>query len=649
MTVNIEICLAGLGAALLALSLRTRSQTKNPGQPGSRLVWPLWTAIVVVFKSGLTQGWMSTNIQPPLHAWLWTTAFILTLASLTLILPPRAGALACWTLAAFTSALFWGDLIYYRSFGDVLAVSHFVYLIDPQNQAPELETRLQLSHLATARDLLLFADLAVALPLVFWARPECALTERQRWLAATLPLGIFLIGHALWFWQASPWSTNQMGNRLYNWTHVRKRGLLAYHAYDLAHWSKPRLRPPHPISSEAIERRLELSRRSLGPEHSHFGVAQGGNLLMMQLESFQSFLIGLEVNGQEVTPFLNKLRRESLYAEALDQTGAGSTSDAMVVMLNSLHPPSGGPFCFLFPTNRTRALPRILAEQGYSTLHVMSYDGAFWNTRVMAEHFGFARQKFSADLAPPRRGENIGWGLGDPALFERLLPLLQEQPKPFFCYVTTTMMHYPFLELREHQKLLKLPPDLEGTMAGRYLQLARFRDSALELLVARLEQADLWDSTILVLCGDHRSRLPNRELQRLEVPQAEPLRHRVPLLIRVPRGEVRQELEGQAGQLDVAPTLCQLLGLKETKMAFLGRNALAGPHASGSIYGYISNGYHALWAGDSLAESRFTRLADGAVLRPDEPLARELFQQLTEETRVTDTLLYGDRILDFAR
>jgi hypothetical protein len=80
------------------------------------------------------------------------------------------------------------------------------------------------------------------------------------------------------------------------------------------------------------------------------------------------------------------LRRESLYADALDQTASGSTSDAMYVMLNALHPPSGGPFCFLFPTIATRALPRVLAEKSYSTLHVMTYDGAFWNTRVMAEH-----------------------------------------------------------------------------------------------------------------------------------------------------------------------------------------------------------------------------------------------------------------------
>jgi phosphoglycerol transferase MdoB-like AlkP superfamily enzyme len=640
------LCLAWLGLAWLVRRGRGPS-----GWALQRCGWPLWATLSVLLKAAFVMGLMSSSLQPAAPAWLWSAAFVWSLASLSLLLSPRLGALSCWCLAAAASALFWGDLIYYRSFADFLTVSHFVYLSEPQNQAPVQAARLQLGHLATARDLWLLIDLALALPLVL-AKSGPATTPPglgRRVVMAALPLGLMLLGHGIWHWKANPWGSNQMRNRLYNWSHVQKRGLVAYHVYDIVQWSRPRLKAPDPVEAQVIERRLRVSRDTVGPRHPHFGSAKGCNVLMMQLESFQDFLIGKEVNGQEVTPFLNRLREESLYGDALDQTGSGSTSDAMFVMLNSLHPPRGGPFCFLFPTNATRALPRVLSEQGYSTLHVMTYDGAFWNTRVMGDHFGFARQLFSDDLEPARRGEEVGWGLGDAALFERLVPLLKQERQPFFCYVTTTMMHYPFLELRPHQKLLKLPPELEGTMAGRYLQLARFRDSALELLVTRLQEAGLWDNTVLIMSGDHRCRMSSLELRRLEVPEPEPLRNRVPLFLHLPGGRVKGELPSQSGQIDVAPSLLHLLGLPTTGTAHLGRNALAGPHATGSLYGYISDGKHALWSGESLANSRFASLPEARPLGLEDPLAGQLFQQLDEETRVSDTLLYGDRILEFAQ
>jgi lipoteichoic acid synthase len=44
-----------------------------------------------------------------------------------------------------------------------------------------------------------------------------------------------------------------------------------------------------------------------------FGVAEGRNIITIQLESVQSFLIGATVNGTEITPVLNNLLKESYY------------------------------------------------------------------------------------------------------------------------------------------------------------------------------------------------------------------------------------------------------------------------------------------------------------------------------------------------
>lgn len=211
------------------------------------------------------------------------------------------------------------------------------------------------------------------------------------------------------------------------------------------------------------------------------------------------------------------------------------------------------------------------------------------------------------------------------------------------------MMHYPFQELHTYQKSLQLPPDLTSTMAGRYLQLAHFRDQAIELFVHRLKEDGLWDNTILILCGDHRSRMPDIEFERLGIPQAEPLRNRLPLFVHAPKKAVQGDLAGLPGQMDVAPTVLHLLGIQNAGQVFLGRNLLAGRHASASPYGYISDGEVGLWRGANNSEDRLLRLADGEKLPLTDPRHAVLREQLDEEVQISDTLLYGNRVTEFSR
>jgi lipoteichoic acid synthase len=637
-----------LTAALVFVTFRARSRCGEESQPPKwiKAVLPCWTVANVLLKSTLATALMSPHLASGKGTLLWSALFLASLASLFFFLPQRWADLACWTIAALVSLLFWGDVLYYRQFEDFLMTSHFVYLWESQHQGPAAAASLQLGHLIQSRDLALWVDLPIAF-LLLWLIPRAtSQTRRTLWAVPLVLAPLFLLSNLLWLTLTGFANIEFVTNRLYNRSHVQRHGLVVYHLYDLYHWVRPRLAPPPTLPDDIIRDRLALSARTIGPDTPHFGCTQKANVIVVQLESFQYFLIGMEVDGQEVTPFLNSLRSESLYGNALDQTASGSTSDAMFVMLNSLQPPSGGPFCFLFPTISTRAIPRILGERGWYAFHVMSYDGAFWNTRIMGDHFGFEEQLFTSDLRSPARGEAVGWGLSDAALFMRIIDLLKERPEPFFCYVTTTMMHYPFQELRPHQKLIKLPSHLQQTMAGQYIQLARFRDQAMELFVQRLKDEGLWDHTILVLCGDHRSRMPESEFQRLEVPELEPLRNRLPLFIRVPNAAVRGELAELPGQLDVAPTLLHLLGIDDAGQVFLGRNVLAGQHASASPYGYISDGAVGLWG--QAQQDRLLRLSDGLELPVTDIRYAPLSHQLKEEIRVSDTLMYGNRILEFS-
>ena len=84
---------------------------------------------------------------------------------------------------------------------------------------------------------------------------------------------------------------------------------------------------------------------------------------MVQVESLQAFVIGLEIGGREVTPFLNRWSDEALwFSNVTDQTGQGRSSDSELATQVSMLPLAGGAAAFRFAANdftrwRMRRIP----------------------------------------------------------------------------------------------------------------------------------------------------------------------------------------------------------------------------------------------------------------------------------------------------
>ena len=79
------------------------------------------------------------------------------------------------------------------------------------------------------------------------------------------------------------------------------------------------------------EKILELKELTIIPEEERkfSGIAEGKNVIAIQVEALQNFTIGLEVDGKEVTPYLNELIKDSIYfPNVYQQIGPGNTSDA---------------------------------------------------------------------------------------------------------------------------------------------------------------------------------------------------------------------------------------------------------------------------------------------------------------------------------
>src|SRR5690606_22069043 len=121
---------------------------------------------------------------------------------------------------------------------------------------------------------------------------------------------------------------------------VKYLGMYNYQIYDAYQTTKANAQRALADSNDAVEVVNFTKSLYAEPNPKFFGVAEGKNVIYVHLESIQEFLIDFELNGEEVTPFLNRLKADSntIYFENFfHQTAQGKTADAEYMIENSIY------------------------------------------------------------------------------------------------------------------------------------------------------------------------------------------------------------------------------------------------------------------------------------------------------------------------
>jgi len=565
--------LLGLLAAAAAVSLLVRG--------GPRILVMLFAAGDLVWCVGslvAKQGYVlsEAGTRSGGGGWLMIWGGAAALALLTRVLPRRLGPWACWALAATGTMVLWADLVYLRFFGDLPSPA----ALSAAGQLGRVGATV--SSLLASRDLWLWLDLLPGLILVLAAerlRRRYGNRLERAGLAALAAAVVLGAGAAIHLAATSSGLLQQMFRRV---SVAREVGVLNLHILDGGRQLVRRARTTELDPGwyrEAVEWFAERAplRAGVGPS---FGGARGANLVMLQVESLQGFVIGLEVGGLEVTPFLNRWTEDALYfPDVTDQTGQGRSSDSELVTQVSLMPFAGGAAAFRYPDNDFTGLAEVLGENGYGCFSAVPYDGAFWNRRSTHPAFGFDRSLFDDDFAA---GEVIGWGLNDRDFLTQAVDLMDGSGTPFCAYLLTLSLHHPFVGFPEHLKVLDVG-SWEGTPFGNFLHTMHFFDRSLEAFVLALEKRGLLEKTMIAVWGDHDAGFAWRPETASAMganfdPAGWYLSQEVPLFIRLPGPEgPRGTVRVAAGHADVAPTLLALLGVDPAPYAFVGRNLLGTP------------------------------------------------------------------------
>lgn len=351
---------------------------------------------------------------------------------------------------------------------------------------------------------------------------------------------------------------------------------LGYHVYDVYVFFAD-FRPYKISDSDRadIQKWIDNKKENL-PDNSYKGMYKGKNLLVLQVESLENFVIGQSIDGQEITPTLNKLLKNSIYFDNYrTQVNEGTSSDADLMTNTSVFPVRKGSTFFRFPYSSYNSLPKIMENHGYSTKAIHPDEGAYWNWKEALTNIGFQQ---CIDAKSFKMDEVIFLGLSDGSYFRQIKDTIIKQKQPFYNFMITLTSHSPFEMPKEHQKL-KLDSYLQDTKLGGYFQSINYTDSCIGYFMDELDKAGLLDNTVVVIYGDHDSvhKYFDDQIKTIKPSQDWWLNNdkKIPLIM-YEKGQNPQTIHTTGGQIDLMPTLLYSFGIdkSEYESTSFGRNLL---------------------------------------------------------------------------
>ncbi|MCQ1530805.1 LTA synthase family protein [Lutispora saccharofermentans] len=535
------------------------------------------------------------------------------------------------------------DLLFYRYFNDVITLP----MVAQIKMAGSVSSSIfNLFHIS---DLLFILDFLLLIPLLKKIRSRQEITKPDWIYRTSLSLVLLLSGIFLSYRGIVILEKDQPNilTTFYDKAYIAQNiGLINYHGVDAFKFFKEGVRGKKTLSDDEkakINTWFKEKQAYMPDKLEYFGAAKGKNLIAIQVEALQEFVIGRKINGNEITPNLNRLINKSIYFENyFCETAAGGTSDAEFLANNSLYPLKTGAVFMKYPGNYYFSLPKALKEQGYATVAMHAYKPGFWNRSVMYPNMSFDKFFNKNDLIPD---EIIGMGLSDKSFFRQSLDYLKTIKEPYYAFMVTLTSHYPYDNTESYHKALDVG-DLKGAFMGNYLEAIHYADESLGYLIDRLEKEGMMDNTVVAVYGDHYavSKDKKNELARLlnidDMNDYMWVKHqKVPLIIHLPgdEGAGRRSIAG--GGLDFMPTILNIMGVDGRAIPMMGRDLLNSPHGMA----VMRNGYF-------IDDDYLCLTADGAAFKldsgepyPIENLKKEI-EDMHMELDISEKIIENDLI-----
>lgn len=273
------------------------------------------------------------------------------------------------------------------------------------------------------------------------------------------------------------------------------------------------------------------------------------NVVIVALESWVPNYID-SVNGTAygVTPNFDKLVKYGNYFNNFYAFELRSLQGITAVLTGIPALPKMPKLGYGLQNTSMTKLPQILKDKGYRTIFAQTSQRSSFNLDKSAEFLGFEEVYGMEDMPKQfnyAKAEGYGY---DYDMYHLLVEKLRGREEPFFVFAFTGITHTPYLGYLEGFD--KYP---NTTEENKYLNSLLFADYSIGYFIEEARKEPWFYDTVFIFVADHTF---NRNGNIKE-------KYHIPFLIYAPKYIKAQKSDTLGSQLDILPTLFDLLRLQE--------------------------------------------------------------------------------------
>lgn len=499
-----------------------------------------------------------------------TVCFIAVIICFLSVLPNRTRIITSIVIDFLVSILLFGDHVYYIFSNSVLSVAQFTNLQYGEEIAGTLPMVMQVKQVLYFLDMIVLIGLGLG-KIIKWEKAEKA-TKKQmmtRVIIGIVGVVILTVVGMNYIEKGKLKSYNKD-------MQIREATIFGYHICDITNSFTIKQQTKYKNYHDMIQDYNQLKENyetKYGKEiYPLKGILENKNVMIVQLESVQEFVVNKEINGKQITPNLNQFLHENIEFTNMHMQSYSTTADSEHSTITSIYPMENGMAFSKYFTNTYDDLFKIYNKKNYHTSYMHGNYPYFWNRGNVYGRLNLnqlvLKEQFE-DLS-----ENINGDLSDELLYRQAVQKWKEYDNPFLSYIVAASSHTPFtLEgLQDRSKVSIDVGKYKDTYFGNYLEAVNYADYAFGVLIQELKEAGLYDETAILVFGDHNGlNMYNEELIDF-LNYTNPNMTDVDLKLNYTRvacgfkiPEMKHiKIEKPINKLDIKPTLAYLCNLEDT-------------------------------------------------------------------------------------
>ncbi|RFS14753.1 LTA synthase family protein [Emticicia sp. C21] len=270
------------------------------------------------------------------------------------------------------------------------------------------------------------------------------------------------------------------------------------------------------------------------------------NVLVIIWESFTQKVTERKIDGIEITPRFNQLKKEGIYFSNI--YASGDRTDKGIPAILSGYPAQPTTSIITEP-NKSSKLPVLSKDfesNAYST--DFYYGGEVEFANIKSYLFSANFQKIISKQDFDSKYWNSKWGAHDDIVFKKFLNDHSTVNQPFFSTILTLSSHEPF----------EIPT--ENTFEGedepsKFMNAMHYADQSLGDFIDSAKKQSWWPNTLVIIIADHGHRIPEtgKKVDDFKIPM---------LWLGGALAKQGVEVAKIASQIDISSTLLNQVGLK---------------------------------------------------------------------------------------